>query len=85
MNIKTSIRSQESLMSGKRKGSIFKLIEECNNEPDIDKKIQLFYRINSVLPEKYQINIPSLITDDYIDTVLYRVQQNLWIDNAVVV
>jgi hypothetical protein len=29
---------------------ISRLIEECNNEVDIDKKIQLLYKINSILP-----------------------------------
>jgi predicted DNA-binding protein (UPF0278 family) len=63
--------------------TISKLIEECNNEPDIDKKIQLFYRVNSMLPSSYQVSIPSLITDDYIDTTLYRIHQNMQIANAV--
>jgi predicted DNA-binding protein (UPF0278 family) len=68
--------SQEVLTDSTRI-TISKLIEECNNEPDIDKKIQLFYKINSILPEKYQPNVPSLITDDYIDTMLYRIQQTI--------
>jgi hypothetical protein len=49
----------------------------CNNEPDINKKIQLLYKINSVLPKPYQLIIPSLVTDDYIDTALYRIYQNI--------
>jgi hypothetical protein len=61
--------------------AISKLIEECNNEPDIDKKIQLFYRVNSILPSSYQVSIPLLITDDYI--ALYRIHQNMQIANAV--
>ena len=63
--------------------TILKLIEECNNEPDTDKKIQLFYRVNSILPSSYQVSIPSLITDDYIDTTLYRIHQNMQIANAM--
>ena len=53
------------------------LIEECYNETDIDKKTQLLYKINSVLPKLSQ-NIPSLITDDYIDTALYRIHQKIY-------
>ena len=64
--------------------TISKLIEECNNEPDIDKKIQLFYRVNSILPSTYQGSIPSLITDDYIDTTLYIIHHNMQIANVVV-
>ena len=80
MNTGKSLRSQETLMGSNTKNFISTLIEECNNESDIDKKIQLFYKINSMLPEQYQPNIPSLITDDYIDTTLYRVQQNMKMD-----
>jgi predicted DNA-binding protein (UPF0278 family) len=81
MNIGISLQIH-AVMSGYTKDIISKLIEECNNEPDIDKKIQLFYKINSLLPKPYQVSIPSLITDDYIDTALYRIQQNMQIYSA---
>ena len=64
-------------MRSDTKDSISTLIEACNNESDIDKKIQLFYKINSMLPEQYQPNVPSLITDDYIDTTLYKIHQTI--------
>jgi predicted DNA-binding protein (UPF0278 family) len=73
----------QELLTNSTRNFISKLIEECNNEPDIDKKIQLFYRVNSILPSSYQVSIPSLITDDYIDTTLYRIHQNMQIANAV--
>ena len=56
---------------------ISRLIEECNNEVDIDKKVKLLYKINSILPKLSQENIPSLITNDYIDTALYRIYQEI--------
>jgi predicted DNA-binding protein (UPF0278 family) len=83
MNIRSSSQLQETFMTDQMKISISKLIEECNNESDIDKKSQLFYRINSILPSSYQVRIPSLITDDYIDTTLYRIHQNMQIANAM--
>ena len=83
MNKRSSSQLQETFMTDQMKISISKLIEECNNESDIDKKSQLFYRINSILPSSYQVSIPSLITDDYIDTTLYRIHQNMQIANAV--
>ena len=49
----------------------------CDNESDIDKKINLLYKINSLLPKQNQLNIPSLLTDDYIDTALFRIYQNM--------
>ena len=80
MNTGKSLRSQETLMRSNAKDSLSTLIEECNNESDIDRKIQLFYKINSMLPEQYKPNIPSLITDDYIDTTLYKIHQNMKMD-----
>ena len=56
---------------------VSKLAQKCDNESDIDKKINLLYKINSLLPKKNQFNIPSLLTDDYIDTTLYRVHQRI--------
>lgn len=82
MNVRISLQTQEAVMNSYTRDTISKLIEQCNDEPDIDKKIQLFYKINSLLPEPYQVNIPSLITDDYIDTALYRIQQNMQIYSA---
>jgi hypothetical protein len=73
----TSSQSQEIFTNNKKGNILSKLIEKCNNESDIDKKIQLFYKINSMLPIPYQVDIPSLLTDDYINIVLYRIHQNI--------
>jgi hypothetical protein len=54
--------------------NILKLIKKCNGEQDIDKKIQLLKFINSVLPEEIQLKIPSLITDDYVESTLYNIE-----------
>jgi predicted DNA-binding protein (UPF0278 family) len=54
---------------------VSKLIHDCYNESDLDKKIQMLYKINSLLPNIYSINIPSLITNDYIDTVLFQIEK----------
>jgi hypothetical protein len=57
--------------------SISKLAEECSNEENIDKKIEILYRINSMLPISFQINIPSLVTDDYVSSALWKISQHL--------
>ena len=57
--------------------TIAKPVEDCYDEVDIDKKIQILYKINSLLPKTCCINIPSLITDDYIDTALYMIEENI--------
>jgi hypothetical protein len=56
---------------------VSKLARKCENEPDINEKIYLLYKINSLLPKQYQLNIPPLLTDDYVDTALYRIHQNI--------
>jgi hypothetical protein len=54
---------------------ISKLIESCRDEQDIDKKIETLYRINSILPKSQKLKIPSLLTDDYVETALYNIEQ----------
>jgi hypothetical protein len=75
--MKTSLKSKEVDRKGSWKNTILKLSDKCNNEPDINKKINLLYKINSVLPGPYQVSIPSLITDDYIDTAIYKIYKNI--------
>lgn len=53
------------------------LIEECKNESDIDRKIEILYSINSMLPKSQQLKIPSLITNDYVNLALYRIEEKL--------
>jgi hypothetical protein len=69
--------SQQDNFPNSPGATLSKLIEKCNYELDIDKKVQLLHRINSILPSRYKLSIPSLITDDYIDTAIYRVQQKI--------
>jgi len=57
--------------------SVLQLIEDCKNEPNMDKKIQLLYHINSILlkPDQLQIlTISSLLTNYYINTVLHKIE-----------
>ena len=51
---------------------ILRSIQKCNQEQNIDKKIQILRLINSVLPKEIQLTIPSLITDDYVESALYN-------------
>ena len=57
--------------------AIRKLVTDCYEEEDVDKKIQILYKINSLLPESYHIKIPSLIANDYIDIALYKIEENI--------
>ena len=55
---------------------ILRSIQKCNQEQNIDKKIQILGLINSVLPKEIQLTIPSLITDDYIESALYNLEMS---------
>lgn len=48
-------QSQEIFTNNQKRNTLSKLIEECSNESDIDKKIQLFYNLNSMLLISYNL------------------------------
>ena len=57
--------------------TVLQLIEDCKNEPNMDKKIHLLHQINSILlkPDQIQIlTISSLLTNYYINTVLHKIE-----------
>jgi hypothetical protein len=57
--------------------TVLQLIEDCKNEPNMDRKIHLLYHINSILlkPDQLQIlTISSLLTNYYINTVLHKIE-----------
>jgi len=51
---------------------ITQLIKNCNEEYNIDKRMEILYHINSILAKQHQLKIPSLVTNAYIDTALFR-------------
>ena len=53
------------------------MIKRCIYEENINKKIKLFFKINSLLPKESKIHIPSFITNDYINKVLYKLDEKL--------
>jgi hypothetical protein len=54
---------------------IQQLIEACNNKYNIDKRIEILYHINSILAKQHQLRIPSLITNAYINTAIYKIEE----------
>jgi hypothetical protein len=53
------------------------LIDKCKDDRDVDSRTEILRRINSILPGSHRVKIPSLITNDYINTVLYRIEEHL--------
>jgi hypothetical protein len=56
---------------------VIRLIEDCKSEINIDRKIEILYTINSMLPKSQRLKIPSLITNDYVYQALYRIEEML--------
>jgi hypothetical protein len=51
------------------------LIKKCIYEENTNKKTKLFFKINSLLSEESKIHIPSFITNDYINKMLYKLEE----------
>ena len=56
---------------------IWKLIEDCRNESNKDKRIEMLNQINSMLLKSDQFIIPSQITSEYFNHVLHKVEGKL--------
>jgi hypothetical protein len=54
--------------------TITKLVEDCYAEENVDKKIRILNNINSIIPESCRINVPPLITNDFIDTAVHKIE-----------
>ncbi len=66
------------MLSNLQKTELQQLVHDCYEQKDINMKIETLYKINSMLPKLLQLKkIPSLLTDDYIDNLLYKIEQNL--------
>ena len=66
------------MLSNLQKTELQQLVHDCYEQKDMNMKIETLYKINSMLPKSLQlIKISSLLTDDYIDNLLYRLEQNL--------
>jgi hypothetical protein len=56
---------------------ITSLIAGCRYQNDVDKQIQILHAINSALPKSLRLQMPSLLTDDYVsralDIIEYRI------------
>jgi len=67
-----------NMLSNLQHTELEQLVHDCYEQKDMNKKIETLYKINSMLPESLHMKkIPSLLTDDYIDNLLYKIEQNL--------
>jgi hypothetical protein len=57
------------------------LIEQCKGTSSIDDQITLLFQINALLPKSQQLQIPSLITRDYVSKAIGTVQD--WLNPVI--
>ncbi len=50
------------------------LLKECSETKDIVKRIELVQYINRIFPAKYNIEIPTFVTNALIDKKLFLLQ-----------
>lgn len=56
---------------------ITNLIKECLEEKNMNRKIKIFFDVNNILPSYLRFKIPWLITNDYIDIELYKIENDI--------
>ena len=63
----------------RRHRDILEFVEQIKAESKIERKVELLRLINSRLPAALRLEIPSLITNDYINFALYKIEERLLI------
>ena len=64
-------------MSLQNKDILIELIKKCMESDDICNRAIMIQYLNRLLPSKYKIQLPSLITNDCIDRKLYLLEENI--------
>jgi hypothetical protein len=56
---------------------ITSLIASCRYQNDVDKQIRILHAINSALPEPLRLQMPSLLTNDYVTRALDIIEDRI--------
>jgi hypothetical protein len=56
---------------------ITSLIAQCRYQNDVDKQIQILHAINSALPKSTRLQMPSLLTNDYVSRALDVIEDRI--------
>jgi hypothetical protein len=51
------------------------IMKKCMELNDVERRIKLIQQLNRVLPAKYKFQLPSFITNDWIDKRLYALEE----------
>ena len=53
------------------------LIASCRYQSDVDKQIRILHTINSALPKSLRLQMPSLLTNDYVGRALDIIEDRM--------
>ena len=56
---------------------ITSLIAKCRYQNDVDKQIRILHAINSALPMSLRLQMPSLLTNDYVSRALDIIEDRI--------
>ncbi len=56
---------------------ITSLIAKCRYQSDVDKQIRILNAINSALPKSLRLQMPSLLTNDYVSRALDIIEDRI--------
>jgi hypothetical protein len=56
---------------------ITSLIAKCRYQSDVDKQIQILHTINSALPKSLRLQMPSMLTNDYVSRALDIIEDRI--------
>jgi hypothetical protein len=56
---------------------ITSLIASCRYQNDVDKQIRILHAINSALPKPLRLQMPSLLTNDYVSRALDIIEDRI--------
>jgi hypothetical protein len=54
------------------------LIAKCRYQSDVDKQIRILHKINSALPKSLRLQMPSLLTNDYVSRALDIIEDRIF-------
>jgi hypothetical protein len=54
---------------------LLKIMQGCMEDKEIDNRATLLKHLNNLLPSKYRTQMPSLITNKWIDNYLYSLEE----------
>jgi len=65
------------MMSNMQLHELQSILQKCRYEMNLDTQVEMLFQLNSFLPAKARLKLPSLFTDDYIRKALDTIEEKL--------